>query len=114
MEGVQESAGALVATAHFEADSGTRLLERASDQECRYRELSEETTERRERCEEATAALQTLMDRLGRFQAWLGTVEAALEERRKEKKPIGTLQTVLEEHYVSGRVMGLPGDGVAW
>lgn len=100
MEAVQTHAAALVDD--FEADSRARILTWASDHEHRYTCLCEDTAERKERCEEAMAALQTYMEPLNRFDEWLGKMEEALEQRRKkEKQPISTLQTVLEEHYVS-------------
>ena len=99
MEKVQTHASALVDD--FEEDSRTRILTWASDHERRYMRLCEETAERKERCEEATAALQTYMEPINKFDEWLEKMEKMLEERKKEKQPISTLQTVLEEHYVS-------------
>ena len=94
----------------FEATSHSKIMAWVSDFNQRYASLGEGVAERRERCEEATAALQDLMGRIGKFEAWLERMEAALEERKKEKRPIGTLQTVLDEHYVS---VGCHGNGVA-
>lgn len=89
----------------FEPGSRARALEQVSEQEHRYSTLCDDTAERRERCEEATAALQALLEKVKSFEEWLEKMEEALEQRKKEKRPIGTLQTVLEEHYV--RIMCL-------
>lgn len=96
---IQERASALLES--FEADSRTKILDLVSDYERRYGSLCDETAEQRERCEEATAALQSLMEKVKKFEEWLEKMEEALEQKKKEKHPIGTLQTVLDEHYVS-------------
>ena len=96
---MQEQAQALAED--FEPTSHSRIMEWVSDHRQRYAVLCEGTAERRERCEEATAALQDLMGKINGFEEWLGKMEDALEEKKKEKRPIGTLQTVLDEHYVS-------------
>ena len=83
-----------------ESGSGTKIQDRASDHEKRYTYLCEETAERKEICEEAISNLQALLGKIKVFEDWLTGVEETLEERKKEKRPIGTLQTELDEHYV--------------
>ena len=95
----QEQATALAD--ECESGSGTKILDQVSDHEQRYASVCEETAERMERCEEATAALQELVQKIGAFEKWVGEVKETLEEKKKEKRPIGTLQTELDEHYVS-------------
>ena len=94
----QEWASDLVAGC--ESHSGTKVLDRVSDRETRYMYLCDVVEERKEMCEEAISALQGLTKKIGVFEEWLGKMEEALEKRKKEKRPIGTLQTELEEHYV--------------
>lgn len=98
-EKIQERATAFLEG--FEAGSKTKVLDWVSEYEDRYASLCNETAEQKERCEEATAALQRLMEKVEKFEEWVGKMEEALEQRKKEKRPIGTLQTVLDEHYVS-------------
>ncbi len=120
----QEWASDLVAGC--EAQSGARVLARVEERERRYVYLCEEVEERKEKCEEAISLLQVLMKKVSwkknllflkkncvvtriidydviqvkAFEEWLGKMEEALKKRKKEKRPIGTLQTELEEHYV--------------
>lgn len=91
----------------FDSGSSPKIMDWVSGYEGRYSTLCEETVERRERCEDATAALQTLMAKVQDFEEWVGQMEEALAQRKKEKRPIGTLQTVLDEHYVSLSVVCL-------
>ena len=87
------------------ADSESKIQDQVSDQESRYNAMFEDTEERRERCEQAMAEMQKLLVEVKTFEAWVEKVGKILEKRREEKRPIGTLQTELDEHYVGYMVM---------
>ena len=83
------------------SDSESKLQDHVQDQERRYNTMFEDTEERVERCEEAIAGMQKLMVEVKKFEEWLKKMEEALKKKCEEKKPIGTLQTEIDEHYVS-------------
>lgn len=81
-------------------DSESKIQDLVCEQEKRYNSMFEDTEERKEKCEQAMADMQKLMVKVKKFEGWVEEVNAVLEKRKAEMKPIGTLQTVLDEHYV--------------
>ena len=81
--------------------SGDEILHRSQELQSRFDALSQLTLESQELCDEATSAMQDFQAEFNLFCRWLEEVEGKLAKRRKVKYPVGTVQTELEEHYVS-------------
>ena len=67
----------------------------------RYTDINQRSLERQERCEEALAAMQAFQKKVDAFVKWLEEEEKRLEVHKADKKPIGTIQSELENFYVS-------------
>ncbi len=85
------------------AESEARIREQVAEMERRFNSMFEDTEERIERCEMAKAAMQKLLKEIKKFEEWVGEMEETLKKRAAVKKPIGTVQTELDEHFVSER-----------
>ena len=83
------------------AESLTQLTDRVNDLDSRYTDINQRSLERQERCEEALAAMQAFQKRVDAFVSWLEVEEKRLEEHKNTKKPIGIIQSELENFYVS-------------
>jgi len=83
------------------AESEARIRQQGVEMERRFHSMFEETEEKIEQCEQAMAGMQQLLKDVKKFEEWVGQVEAGLAKRKEVKRPIGTLQTEIDEHYVS-------------
>ena len=63
--------------------------------------IFEKTEEKIEQCEQAKAGMQKFLKEVKKFEEWVEQVEARLEKKKEVKRPIGTVQTEINEHYVS-------------
>ena len=81
--------------------SGSDIQNRYGDLESWFMELCQQSVERRELCEEALSAMQDFQKKVDKFTLWLEEMERSLADKRAEKKPVGSIQTELEEFYVS-------------
>ena len=82
-------------------ESLTQLTERIDKLDSHYADINQQSLERQERCEEALAAMQAFQKKVDPFVSWLQSEEKKLEEHKKTKKPIGIIQSELENFYVS-------------
>ena len=83
------------------AESLTQLTGRVNELDSRYTDMNQCLLERQERCEEALAAMQAFQKKVDAFVSWLEVEEKKLEDHKQTKKPIGTIQSELENFYVS-------------
>ena len=63
--------------------------------------IFEKTEEKIEQCEQAKAGMLKFLKEVKKFEEWVEQVEARLEKKKEVKRPIGTVQTEINEHYVS-------------
>ena len=87
------------------AESEAQIRQQVSELEQRFNAMFEDTEERIECCEQAKAGLQKLLKEIRKFEEWVDQMEEVLEKKKQVKRPIGTLQTEMDEHYVSGDSM---------
>ena len=81
--------------------SHAQLTDRIQELDSRYSDINQRSLEWQERCEEALAAMQDFQKKVDKFVEWLEGEEKRLEVHRQTKKPIGSIQTELENFYVS-------------
>ena len=83
------------------AESRAWIRQQMAEMEGRFKSMFEETEKKIKQCEQAKAGMQKLLKEVKKFEEWVEQVEAAFEKRKEVKRPIGTVQTEIDEHYVS-------------
>ena len=81
--------------------SEDEILSRSNELQSRFDTFSQMSLEYRELCDETKSAMQAFQTKFDSFSHWLEGVEGKLAEKKSSKFPISTVQSQLDEHYVS-------------
>ena len=81
--------------------SGDEIVSRCTELESRFDTFSQMSLEYQEQCDETKSAMQAFQTKFDSFSHWLEGVEGKLAEKKRSKFPISTVQSQLDEHYVS-------------
>ena len=81
--------------------SGDEILSRSNELQSRFDTFSQMSLEYQEQCDDTKSAMQAFQTKFDWFSHWLEGVEGKLAEKKRSKFPISTVQSQLDEHYVS-------------
>ena len=85
----------------YGVESEARIMQQVVKMEGRFNSMFEEMEKKIKQCEQAKAGMQKLLKEVKKFEEWVEQAEAGLEKRKEVKRPIGAVQTEIDEHYVS-------------